>query len=450
MTDKLVEALEQLGRERGLDREVLINTLHIAFLSAAKKTFGYIIKASSLEIKEDADGHISVNWIKKVVDDPKDFFEIDLKTARKIDPEVKLNEEIKVVLSPADFTRTAAQTTKQIVIQRIKEAERDNIYKEIKKKEGDIITGNVERIERNYINILLGKVEGTLPYREQVKNEKYMVGDRIKVYVVEVVKSSKGLQVKLSRSHPGLVRRLFELEVPEIGEKTVEIKNIVREPGERTKIAVYAKNANIDPVGACVGMKGSRIQAITKELRNEKLDIIQWSENETEFIIHALSPAKITRVILDREKKRALVIVPNDQLSLAIGKKGQNARLSARLTNWRIDVKNEDEFKEVQRQTLSKIFKDNTEVQEDVSLSSLEGIGEKTIQRLEAAGLHCLKDIKKAGTEQLESIEGIGKKTAEKLLHMAEENTDTEIHGSEVKKEADDKKDDGSGVEVNN
>jgi N utilization substance protein A len=196
-------------------------------------------------------------------------------------------------------------------------------------------------------------------------------------------------------------------------------------------------------------MKGSRIQAISKELRNEKLDIIQWSENETEFIIHALSPAKITRVILDREKKRALVIVPNDQLSLAIGKKGQNARLSARLTNWRIDVKNEDEFKEVQRQTLSKIFKDNTDTNEDLPLSSLEGIGEKTIQRLEAAGMHSLKDIRKAGIKQLESIEGIGKKTAEKLLHMAEENTDTEIQESEVEKEADDKKDDGYGVEFN-
>ncbi|MEW6087567.1 MAG: transcription termination factor NusA [bacterium] len=439
MTDKLVEALEQLVRERGLDRQALINTLHIAFLAAAKKTFGYSIKSGNIEIKEDADGHINVNWIKKAVSEPKDFFEIDMKTARKINPDVKLNEDIRVPLSPLDFTRTAAQTTKQIVIQRIKEAERESIYKEIKKKEGDIATGTVQKVERNYINILLGKVEGILPYREQVKNEKYISGDRIKVYVVEVVKSNKGLQIKLSRSHPGLVRRLFELEVPEIGEKTVEIKNIVREPGERTKIAVYAKNSNIDPVGACVGMKGSRIQAITRELRNEKLDIIPWSENESEFIIHALSPAKITRVILDREKKRALVIVPNDQLSLAIGKKGQNARLSARLTNWKIDVKNEDEFKEVQRQTLSKIFKESAETQEDISLSSIEGVGSKTVKRLETAGLHNLKDIKEAGIEQLESIEGIGKKTAEKLLHIAEENIDNKIQDTEAKEETDDK-----------
>lgn len=361
MSDKLVEALEQLGRERGLDRQVLIGTLRAAFLAAAKKTYGHTIKPGNIEIKDETDGHISVNWVKKVADSHKNFFEIDLNAAKKINPDAKLDDEIKVAFSPMDFTRTAAQTTRQIVIQRIREAESDNIYKEIKKKEGDIVTGNVEKVEQNYISVLIGKVDGVLPFREQVKNEKYAVGDRIKVYVVEAVKSNRGLQVKLSRSHPGLVRRLFELEVPEIGDKNVEIKNIVREPGERTKIAVYARNANIDPVGACVGIKGSRIQAITRELRNEKLDIIKWSDNEMEFITHALSPAKITRVILDREKKHALVIVPNDQLSLAIGKKGQNARLSARLTNWRIDVKNEDEFKEVQRQTLSRIFKESNE-----------------------------------------------------------------------------------------
>ncbi|MFH1288294.1 MAG: NusA N-terminal domain-containing protein, partial [bacterium] len=248
MSNKLVEALEQLGRERGLDRQVLIDTLLAAFLAAAKKTFGYTVKSSNIEIEEGADGHIGVNWVKKVVNNSESFFEMDLKTAKRINPDTKLNEEIKVAFSPSDFTRTAAQTTKQIVIQRIKEAERDNIYKEIKRKEGDIVTGNVEKIERNYISILLGKAEGVLSFREQVKNEKYMVGDRIKVYVVEAVKSNKGLQIKLSRSHPGLVRRLFELEVPEIGDKNVEIKNIVREPGERTKIAVYAKNINIDPV----------------------------------------------------------------------------------------------------------------------------------------------------------------------------------------------------------
>lgn len=352
MNAELIHALEALEKEKGIDKELLINAIEAALISAYKKNFE---PAQNARIYIDRKtGSMKVFVLKKVTSQPEnDNFDISLEAARKIKANIEEDDLIEVEITPKRFGRIAAQAAKQIVVQRIKEAERGIIFEEFSEKEDDIISGLVQRYERRNVIIDLGKTEATLPVSEQTGGEKYSSGDRLKVYVLEVKKTPKGPQIIVSRTHPGLVKRLFELEVPEIHDGVVEIKGISREPGSRTKIAVFSSDKNVDPVGACVGHRGTRVQAIVDELKGEKIDIIKWSSSSGEFISSSLSPAKVLRVDIDEEEKAAKVIVPDYQLSLAIGKEGQNARLSAKLTGWKIDIKSESQLREeIERQLL--------------------------------------------------------------------------------------------------
>jgi len=281
--------------------------------------------------------------------------EIPLAEARGWDPEIQVGDTVEVEVTPKDFGRIAAQTAKQVIVQRIREAERDMVYKEFRDREGDIVTGTVQRVERRNVYMDLGRIEAVLPPTEQVPREGYRQNDRVKAYVVEVKQGNRGPQIVVSRTHPGLLKRLFEIEVPEIYEGIVEIKAIAREAGARSKVAVISRDRNVDAVGACVGPKGSRVQSIVDELRGEKIDIVPWASDPATFVASALSPAKVIRVEISEETKTALVIVPDNQLSLAIGKEGQNARLAAKLTGWRIDIKSESQIKELEAR---KIFAD--------------------------------------------------------------------------------------------
>ncbi len=344
MSAELIQALEALEKEKGIEKEVLIEAIEAALISAYKRNFG-----STQNVKIIIDpktGDVKVYALKKVSSVPdSDMGDISLEEARKIDAKYEEDDIVEIEVTPRKFGRIAAQTAKQVVMQRIREAERDIIFDEFYNKEGDIVTGIIQRNERKNIIIDLGKTEAVITPSEQTPGEEYRFNDRIKTYIVEVKKTTKGPQIVVSRTHPGLVKRLFELEVPEIHDGTVEIRSISREPGSRTKIAVYSKDPNVDPVGACVGQKGTRVQAIVDELRGEKIDIIKWSSNPEEYISSSLSPAKVVRVDADEEERAARVIVPDFQLSLAIGKEGQNARLAAKLTGWKIDIKSESQLR---------------------------------------------------------------------------------------------------------
>lgn len=351
MSAELLHALTQLEKERGINKEVLIEAIEAALISAYKRNFG---SSQNVKVSFDReDGDIKVHALKKVVEDPQDdLIEITLEDAKKIDNSLELDDTCEIEVTPKKFGRIAAQTAKQVVVQRIREAERGIIFDEYYNKENDIVTGVIQRSERKNVIIDLGKTEAVLASTEQTPGEEYRFNDRIKAYVVEVKKTTKGPQIMLSRTHPGLVKRLFELEVPEIHDGTVEIKSISREPGSRTKIAVYSKDGNVDPVGACVGQRGTRVQAIVDELRGEKIDIIKWSNDPSEYISASLSPAKVIRVDINETEKSAKVTVPDFQLSLAIGKEGQNARLAAKLTGWKIDIKSESQLRATIEQQL--------------------------------------------------------------------------------------------------
>ncbi|NLY66346.1 MAG: transcription termination/antitermination protein NusA [Tissierellia bacterium] len=344
MNAEFIEALEEIERDKGIPKEVIFEALEAALISSYRKNFG---TSQNVEVIVDREtGNVEVYAKKTVVEEVKNsLLEIDLEEAKKIDDKYKLGDIVMIKITPRNFGRIAAQTAKQVVIQRIKDAERDVIYEEFVNRENEIITGLVQRISKNIVYVDLGKTEGILPPTEQIEGEVYNQGDRIKLYILEVKKTTKGPQIILSRSHPGLVKRLFELEVPEIHDGIVEIYAISREAGSRTKIAVYSKDPNVEPVGACVGIKGSRVKAIVDELNGEKIDIVVWSKNIEEFIANSLSPSSVLKVEIDEKNKTALVVVPDYQLSLAIGKEGQNARLAAKLTNWKIDIKSESQYK---------------------------------------------------------------------------------------------------------
>ncbi len=345
MNVEFIEALEEIEQEKGISKDVILEALESALISSYKKNFG-----SSQNVEVEINKHsgiVKVYAQKNVVEDVKDeLLEISLEEAKNIDDKYQLGDIVNIEITPKNFGRIAAQTAKQVVIQRIKDAERDVIYDEFINRENEIITGMVQRISKNNVYIDLGKTEGILPPTEQINGEIYEQGDRLKLYILEVKKTTKGPQIILSRSHPGLVKRLFELEVPEIHEGIVDIYAISREAGSRTKIAVFSKDPNVDPVGACVGFKGSRVKAIVDELNGEKIDIIVWSKNIEEFIANSLSPSKVIKVEVKEQEKSALVVVPDYQLSLAIGKEGQNARLAAKLTNWKIDIKSKSQYEE--------------------------------------------------------------------------------------------------------
>jgi N utilization substance protein A len=345
MNHEFMDALEQVEREKGISKEILLDAIETALASAYKRDQKV---AQSIEVRVDPDtGAFRVYTHKTVVEEVEDDKnEINLTDAQKINPVYELGDLVEFEIFPKEFGRIAAQTAKQVVVQRIREAERSIIYDEFVNRVGDLITGIIQRFEQKSIFIDLGRIEGILPGNEQMPNEHYEQGMRLKTFVVEVKKTTKGPQVLLSRTRTGLLKRLFELEVPEIQDGLVEIKSVAREPGHRSKLAVYSRDSQIDPVGACVGSRGIRVQMIVRELKGEKIDVIPWSADPIDFIINALSPAKVSDVKILPSRKTAIVIVPDFQLSLAIGKEGQNARLAAKLTGWKIDIKSESQAAE--------------------------------------------------------------------------------------------------------
>lgn len=345
MNRELIEALEMVEKEKGISKEILIDAIESALSSAYKKDQK---NHQNIKVKLDPQtGDFRVFSYKQVLEEVEDDrLEITLEEARRIDPGYELNDMVEIEIFPNEFGRIAAQTAKQVVVQRIREAERSIVYDEFTNRVGDIVNGVVQRFEQRNVYVELGRVEAILPPNEQIPGERYEPGTRIKTFLVEVKKTSKGPQVILSRTRNGLLKRLFELEVPEIQEGLVEIKSVAREPGARSKIAVVSRNENVDPVGACVGAKGARVQMIVRELKGEKIDVIPWSHEPVLFIIKALSPSKVSDVKLFPSRKTAIVIVPDYQLSLAIGKEGQNARLAAKLTGWKIDIKSESQAEE--------------------------------------------------------------------------------------------------------
>ncbi len=345
MNKDLFSAIEALEKEKGISKEVLFEALEVALVSAYKRNF-QAAPAVSVTIDRET-GEIQVFSQLKVVEDVEsDQQEVSLYEARVYDPHCQIGDTVEMEVTPKEFGRIAAQTAKQVVIQRIREAERELIYENFADRTEEVITGLVRRFEQRNVIIDLGRTEAVLPVEEQIPHERYRQGERVKTYILDVKKTTKGPQIIVTRTHTGFLKRLFEMEVPEIYEGIVEIKASAREAGHRSKLAVVSHNQDIDPVGACVGPKGSRVQAISNELKGEKIDIIKWSEETEEYIANALSPAKVASVITDYEKKAASVIVPDSQLSLAIGKEGQNARLAARITGWKIDISSETQYTE--------------------------------------------------------------------------------------------------------
>lgn len=342
MNKELLSAIEYLSKEKGVTADVICDSLEAVLITAYKKEYDGNPNAT---VRLDRlTGDYSIVSPKTVVAEVADEEnEISLEDARAIDKGYEEGDEILVDVTPKNFGRIAAQAAKQVMIQRLREAERNIVYDEFYSRTDDIITGIIQRIEQKNVYIDLGKAEAVLPYSEQIPTEEYTVGQRIKCYVVEVRNSPKGAQIQLSRTHPGLLKRLFELEVPEIYDGVVELHSVAREPGKRSKIAVYSRDPNVDCVGACVGPKGARVQNIVMELQNEKIDIVKWDEDPAVYIANALSPAQVVSVTIDEGAKSSVVVVPDYQLSLAIGKAGQNARLAAKLTNWKIDIKSESQ-----------------------------------------------------------------------------------------------------------
>ena len=339
MKSDFLLAITQLSAEKNLPKEVVLSAVEAALVSAYRKDNFAPNQNISVKISPSS-GKVQVWAEKTVVETPTDIrHEISLDEARRLKPDVQSDETVMVEATPSNAGRIAAQTAKQVILQRLHEAEHSAIFEEYASREGDIVTGVVQRIELKQIFIDLGRTEAVLPSVEQVRNERYRVGQRLRVYLLEVIPTGKGPQVVVSRSHPGLLHRLFELEIPEVFNGTVEIKSIAREAGFRSKVAVVARQEGIDPVGCCVGLRGIRIQNIVRELNAEKIDVVVWSPDASVFITSALSPAQVLGVELDDEEKVATVVVPDRQLSLAIGKEGQNVRLAAKLTGWRIDVK---------------------------------------------------------------------------------------------------------------
>ncbi len=349
-TSEFMMALNALCHERDLPKEIVIQAIETALLTAYRRDYGAVHNATvSLD---PVTGEARVFVEKEVVEDVLEpRTEISLEEARRIDPNAKLGDVIKVEITPRDFGRIAAQTAKQVILQKIREAERDRVYTDFANREGEIVMGTVQSIDPNskMVRLSLGRAEGLMPRQDQIPTERYRIGQRLRVYIYNVVRTPRGPQIYVSRTRREMLRRLLELEVPEIANGTVEIRAIAREPGMRSKVAVWSTHPGVDPVGACVGMKGIRIQNIVNELSGEKIDVVQWSPDEAQFVANALSPAKVLKVFLEPdhpEGKTAIVIVPDKQLSLAIGKEGQNARLAAKLTGWRIDIKSASEAAE--------------------------------------------------------------------------------------------------------
>lgn len=403
----LERVLTEIRREKGIDKPVIIEALKTALLTAAKKKYG---PRMNLEAQFNPErGEIELFNFRTVVEKARnEYTEISLAEAQVMDPEVEIGDSLGIKLETKDFGRIAAQTAKQVIIQKIRDAEGDNIYQDFKDRKGEIIAGSVHRFNKGNIIVNLGRTEAILPVSEQVPDETYRQGDRLKAYIIEIRKSTREPQILLSRTTPQFLVKLFELEVPEIAEGIVKIKRVAREPGIRSKIAVMSVDSDIDPVGACVGSKGSRVQGVVQELRGEKIDIIPWSEDPTKFVCNALLPAEISEVVIDEAEKSMEIIVEDDQLSLAIGKRGQNVRLAVKLTGWKIDIKSRSRVKEMSRSA----FKD---------LLSVTGIGGITAEILFNQGFLSAKDLALVSVEELMKIPGIGEKKAQNILSAVQE-----------------------------
>ncbi len=405
MISDLSRMIDQVSREKGVERDVLIGALEEAVKAAARKKYG---PDYDLEVSFNEElGEIEVFEFKEVVEAvTQEHLQVSFERGRELDPEVELGDSLGIKMDPDQFGRIAAQSAKQVIMQRLKEAERDNVFDDFKDRQGEIINGIVQRFDRGAIIVNLGRTEGELPSKEQVQRETYKQGDRIRAYILEIKHFSRGPQVILSRSHPNLVSSLFENEVPEISEGIVQVMQVARVPGVRSKIAVYSKDMDVDPVGACVGMKGSRVQAVVQELRGEKIDIVTWDNDSAKFICNALAPAEVIRVIVDEGNHSMEVVVPDDQLPLAIGKRGQNVRLASRLTGWRLDVSGESIYNQV--------LKDGYK-----SLLDLPGVGAKRASDLYDEGFRSVEDLAGATEEDLTSLQGLGEERAKKLIEDA-------------------------------
>src|SRR5438874_4008297 len=405
MNRELIIVIEQLAREKGIDSEILFEAVESALLSGSKKTHA-AAENSRIEIDRKT-GSVRAFTRKKVVAEVTDAqIEISLEDAKRLNPAAEIDDELELPEKPPELGRIGAQTVKQVILQRVRDAEREGIYAEFIGKEGQILRGVVHRIEKRNVILEIGKAEAILPEREQIPGERYNPGDRIRAYVLEVRRTIKGPQISLSRTHPGYLARLFETEIPEIQEAIVIVKATAREAGERAKVAVASTKRDVDPIGACVGLRGTRIQVISRELRGEKIDIIEWSHDPSTFVARALSPAKVSSVIVAEEGAEAppsaLVIVPDNQLSLAIGKKGQNARLAAKLTGMRIDIKSESEVE------AERAASEGLPPADRAALAELAGVSPEVIEPLVAAGLGSPGAIVKAGPGKLGLVPEVG------------------------------------------
>jgi N utilization substance protein A len=484
MPSNLNFVIDQVGKDKGIDRKVIIEALEQAVLTASRKKYGH---QGEIEVRYNEEiGEVELFQFKQVLEKVVDpSTEISLEEAKELDSEAQLGDSLGVKLG-TDFGRIGAQTAKQVIIQKVRDAERENVYNEFKDRKGDLISGTVQRMERGNLFISIGRAEAVLFSKEQIPGEIYRQGERIRAYILEIQKNTKGPQIILSRTHPGFLIKLFEMEVPEISEGVIKIISAAREPGGRAKISVYSSNRDVDPVGACVGMKGSRVQNVVQELRGERIDIIPWSQDQAKYVCNALAPAKISRVYIDEENRHMEVVVADDQLSLAIGKRGQNVRLASKLSGWKIDIKSEskmekisgeilesfkvlphigdvasrilynegfrsiNEISEVDPEELARILEIEKEKvsevvesafrlvrKEEISKASqgvmtevegpdhdpvdrIEGVGEKTAEILRANGFQTIHDILNSNVESLSALSGIGIKKAEKLIKSAQ------------------------------
>jgi transcription termination/antitermination protein NusA len=418
MLPDLNRVIDQVSKEKGIDRQIIVSALEEAMLSAAKKTFGH---EKNIEVKFNPDlGEVEIFEIKTVVEQvehPEN--QVTLEVARsKMDPEAEMGDELLAKVPSEKFGRVAAQAAKQNIIQRVQGAERDIIYDEFKDRKGALFSGIVQRFDRKNIIVNLGRTDAILPEKEQIPRERYRRGDRIRAYILDVAPSNHGPQIVLSRTHPGFLIKLFEQEVPEIYEGIVEVKGAAREPGVRAKIAVISHDRDVDPVGACVGMRGTRVQAVTQELRGERVDIVLWRSDPAEFVCRALAPAEVSKIIMDEDGRAMEVIVPDDQLSLAIGRKGQNVRLASQLTDWKLDLRSESEVEDEARQARA-------------SLTAIPGVSDLTAALLYQNGVRSAEELAESNEETVAEIDGIGPERMGGILAAARSHV-AQKHAEEV------------------
>jgi N utilization substance protein A len=424
MKSEIVEAFSQIAKEKNIEREVLGEILESTILSIIKKKYG---KADNFDIFVSMDrGEIEIYHNKVIVDKVEDdVTEITLEDATRIEPDLEIGDEFIEIIDPRSFGRRLIVSAKQNLNQKIKDAEKEIVFAEYQKRIGEVIIGDVRQINRNEMYLNIDKTEVVLPRNEQIPSERYRRGDHVRAVVKSVEKTNRGLEIIVSRGDPKVLIRLFELEVPEIYDGIIEIKDVAREPGERAKIAVISHDKRIDALGACVGMKGIRIQAISKELNNEKIDVINWNADPGIYISRALSPARVYKVIVDQNKKKAIAVLEDDQMSLAIGKGGQNRRLASKLTGFEIEIIKQSEYKSIMEGNLDNNGDvddagDDEQGSENDSLASVNGLTPALIKKIEAGGLQSVSDVLQAGFEGLTSLPGIGEKTARKILDSIE------------------------------